>query len=468
MVGPLLARLRRAPLPSSLRLFWVLIVLWLELGSYYWSTLDCRWPDEKLDGTVPTHVLLVADPQVLDENSYPDRGPALMALSQFIVDLQLRKAWHTALATRPDAVVFLGDMLDNGRAERGNKEYRQYVEKFNRMFADTRGKKLPRYYIPGNHDVWLGGDDPLSKLARTRYQTYFGPLNSHASLGGHTLLFIDAPYLVEEDAAQRRAGVDGDISHWLPEALQELHATMKMASRSGEQPDPVVLFSHIPLWRTTGTDCGPDRERGTLKEGRGFGYENTLSPTISRMLLDTFKPVAIFSGDDHDYCEITHSATASGDSTGKSVTEISVKSLSMAMGIQRPGFSLLSLSSGGAAHTMCLLPSQLGLYLRGYLPVFLLTVVVLFVHASRRGSSGRSGFPKSYAMTGLPYSRSEPGLDYDRRRSGAIRRDLVPHWVQRKTQSLERSFLGRFMVDIATVAWLPLSIFVVLVIAVSW
>lgn len=46
-----------------------------------------------------------------------------MALSQFVVDLQLRKAWRTALATRPDAVVFLGDMLDNGRAERGHKEY---------------------------------------------------------------------------------------------------------------------------------------------------------------------------------------------------------------------------------------------------------------------------------------------------------------------------------------------------------
>ena len=68
-------------------------------------------------------MLLIADPQVLDENSYPDRGPLLMTLSQFIVDLQLRKAWRTALATRPDAVVFLGDMLDNGRAERSDNEY---------------------------------------------------------------------------------------------------------------------------------------------------------------------------------------------------------------------------------------------------------------------------------------------------------------------------------------------------------
>ena len=35
------------------------------------------------------------------------------------------------------------------------RRYRRYVEKFDRMFSDTRGKKLPRYYIPGNHDVWF-------------------------------------------------------------------------------------------------------------------------------------------------------------------------------------------------------------------------------------------------------------------------------------------------------------------------
>ena len=194
------------------------------------------------------------------------------------------------------------------------RRYRQYVEKFNRMFSDTRGKKVPRYYIPGNHDVWfvtnsilrlavmnetlsfnrLGGDDPLSKLARTRYQTYFGPLNSHASIGDHTVVFIDAPHLVEDDAAARRAGVDIEASKWLPGALRELQTTIQLGLRPGEKPKPVVLFSHIPLWRATGTDCGPDRERGTLKEGRGFGYENTLSPAISSNLLDTFRPVVIF------------------------------------------------------------------------------------------------------------------------------------------------------------------------------
>lgn len=68
------------------------------------------------------HVLLVADPQILDMNSYPGRHPALQWLSQVIVDLNLRKNWRAAMRSRPDKIVFLGDMLDNGRMEMTDEE----------------------------------------------------------------------------------------------------------------------------------------------------------------------------------------------------------------------------------------------------------------------------------------------------------------------------------------------------------
>lgn len=70
----------------------------------------------------PTHVLLVADPQVLDHRSYPGRAPWLMALSQRMVDLYLRKSWRAALRLRPDVVVFLGDMMDGGRHDMSDAE----------------------------------------------------------------------------------------------------------------------------------------------------------------------------------------------------------------------------------------------------------------------------------------------------------------------------------------------------------
>ena len=81
-----------------------------------------------------SHILLVADPQVLDIHSYPDRGFLLSALSQLVVDLNLRKSWgamRTWLLTesdileeteRKEAVVFLGDMMDSGRSTYTDEE----------------------------------------------------------------------------------------------------------------------------------------------------------------------------------------------------------------------------------------------------------------------------------------------------------------------------------------------------------
>jgi hypothetical protein len=66
--------------------------------------------------------MIVADPQVLDHRSYPGRPGHLTALSQFIVDLYLRKSWRAARKLRPHAVVFLGDMMDGGRFAMQDKE----------------------------------------------------------------------------------------------------------------------------------------------------------------------------------------------------------------------------------------------------------------------------------------------------------------------------------------------------------
>lgn len=63
----------------------------------------------------PIHVLLVADPQVIDTRSYPGRPWPLTILGQLIVDLNLRKNWRAARGFHPDVVILLGDMMDGGR-----------------------------------------------------------------------------------------------------------------------------------------------------------------------------------------------------------------------------------------------------------------------------------------------------------------------------------------------------------------
>lgn len=64
---------------------------------------------------MPTHVLVLADPQILDSQSYPGRHPLLLWLTRVLVDGYLRKSWNAAMRLKPDMVIFLGDMMDGGR-----------------------------------------------------------------------------------------------------------------------------------------------------------------------------------------------------------------------------------------------------------------------------------------------------------------------------------------------------------------
>lgn len=72
-----------------------------------------------------------------------------------------------------------------------------------------------------------------------------------------------------------------------------------------------------------------------------------------------------------------------GGPTG--VREVTVKSISMAMGIRRPGFQLLSLVPPSSnvrklhADAPCLLPDQLGIYLSAYIPLLILSLLILLI-----------------------------------------------------------------------------------------
>jgi ethanolamine phosphate phosphodiesterase len=139
---------RRRVCLNLLRISWVFIIIWFEYGTFTASVRSCKWPDETLH-TVrlffrlplsnliqpksghdvksvhakPSHVLLVADPQIVDRRSYPSRGLLSTYLTRLIVDLNLRKNWRVAINKQPDAVVFLGDMMDNGRGVMSDQEY---------------------------------------------------------------------------------------------------------------------------------------------------------------------------------------------------------------------------------------------------------------------------------------------------------------------------------------------------------
>lgn len=159
------------------------------------------------------------------------------------------------------------------------------------------------------------------------------------------------------------------------------------------------------------------------------------------------------SGDDHDYCEVQHQG---------GVLEVTVKSFSMAMGIRKPGFQLLSVpenggDSAGMVHELCLLPDQIGIYLDRYLPLVAVTLGVmvidlLLMRKTRVGSDRRT----ENEGTLLPLYKIK------------IAGSLVDRWVLsglRRRRRVGRGLIGDFARYFVDVAGIPAGAFILISVA---
>lgn len=249
--------------------------------------------------------------------------------------------------------------------------------------------------------------------------------------------------------------------------------------------DPTILLSHIPLYRPDGNGCGPLRERGRIHSGTGIGYQNTLSNPVTQKLLSSVLPSLILSGDDHDYCQYNHFiSTPPGKPAPPNAKEISVKSFSMAMGIKRPGFQLLSLAPDELRNpdkykanndTPCFLPDQLGIYLRIYLPAFFVTLLLLFItDLCCWGSTGRKRRNSNpYQLTGrrsvdietrmpTPVSASYDKNDKPLTRGKKSVWPTLLFCLYPRVKTRRHNACIDFILDIRDIALYPLSIFLVL------
>ena len=339
------------------------------------------------------------------------------------------------------------------------KEYRR----FSNIFFDPwlrgrtsdervrqRGRKLIAG-LPGNHDLGLGNGIRIP--VRKRFQAYFGSGNRIDVLGNHTFISLDTVSLSAKNQLDPSTGNEGTlegknnsreiwepVEHFLHSAKTEkarmvardlrllhgytendlqdhdvlefddprAHTVPVEPISTGDMPS--VVLSHVPLYRDSGTPCGPFRERfppsrhgpdgagsvegddaNSIHLQAGFQYQNVLTPAVSSEIVDLVGDVSyIFSGDDHDYCDVLHQDYGSGDG---GIREITVKSVSWAMGVRKPGFLLLSLwnpvdqngSSIGVKNEtiqvkLCLLPDQLSIFI-SYGWLLATTLLALFLRA---------------------------------------------------------------------------------------
>jgi len=327
-------------------------------------------------------------------------------------------------------------------------EYKRFGNMFFKDWATLGGTKAGNWQrgrklvasLPGNHDLGFG--DQVKGVVRERFSTYFGDVNRVDVIGNHSIVSVDTVSL--SASASRQAGVDleaihtpadiflkdvrftkrkavekelrfwrGDVEGVVHEhKVEELEtADVKVPTIApGEDgPDfPTILLTHVPLYRDPGTPCGPLREhwppakppkgqkgpvvpdhRNAISVSGGYQYQNVLSEDDSVKLIKSVGNVVhVFSGDDHDYCETVHSPAKDN------VREITIKSISMAMGVPTPGFLMVSLYNpvdgngkplpGAPEKTLqthlCLLPNQLATYAK-YAGLVFVTIVAISIRS---------------------------------------------------------------------------------------
>ena len=333
--------------------------------------------------------------------------------------------------------------MENGATDVTRKEYVLSGSKHRRVLTS----------LPGNHDLGFGKD--VQRSVRDRFRSHFGDTNGINVIGNHTFVSVDSPSLSaysqywegDETSPQQR---DRSTFIWAPgdqflnglqnstrkvvrNALDEyyprqhpkagfLHQVTEPSDLNhqpttddSEQKDlasdphlPVIILTHVPLFRNPDTACGPLRERNNaIPFSAGYQYQNVLTPTVTNTIITQVSSagigeiVHVFSGDDHDYCDFTHLYNVESWSRKEEkkklnmmgVREITVKSFSWAMGVRRPGFMLVSLwnpvdETGNPIGTplptiqsqLCLLPDQLTTFIN-YVLLLCGTLMILMLYS---------------------------------------------------------------------------------------
>ncbi|KAJ1911328.1 hypothetical protein IWQ60_010197 [Tieghemiomyces parasiticus] len=331
-------------------------------------------------------IAIVADPQITDQYSYGQTGLRL-SLTNFITDQYARKNyWYLESLQQPDMVIILGDLFDGGR-HWGDDQWYTELNRFRRIFrlpvgsvgtdrplgspspaGADRGSTPPTFrYVAGNHDIGVSQSVILPAL--TRFQRVFGPVNYRLTVANHTLVILDDLSFGNTVLPE----LSRNTTRFLDEVATESDSTLRL------------LFTHIPLYRPDGTDCGPRRHNNTpINQESGFQYQNLVLEEDTATILTKLRPAVVFTGDDHDQCLIHHELPGPPP---RRIPEYTVGSFSMAGGNMFPSYTLLTLTSGSQATflsnsnatwatQLCELPSQVLIYIT-YALTLVLTLALL-------------------------------------------------------------------------------------------
>lgn len=308
-------------------IFWIMLIHYFERIVPGQTMKSCQWGkwEHWETGSNPHRVALVADPQIIDDHTYPKNSRLFNYIVTLISDNYLRrnhKFMHSILD--PDTTLFLGDLFDGGREWDDYDVWFDEYKRFSEIFPEPINRRTIKS-IPGNHDI---GYQTIKPAIRSRFQAFFGDSNDFIEIGNHTIVMMDTI----------------SLSHPDEKISREAREFLSLLNEKSNTQLPRILLTHVPLYRFTDQElCGPLREKGDpFPLQSGLQYQTVVDYQVSQDLLRIISPEIVFSGDDHDYCHINHHFQ-NAEGMNQVAEEISCKTASMTCGVQYPAIQLLSL-----------------------------------------------------------------------------------------------------------------------------
>ncbi|KAJ1987991.1 hypothetical protein EDC05_005545 [Coemansia umbellata] len=396
-----------------LRWYWAVLLFVGEIGLYYWHINSCNWPTSPTADS--THVAIIADPQIVDHYSYGQTG-LLLRLVEFYTDIYMRKSYRLLQdIQQPSVIINLGDLMDGGR-EWADDDWLPEYQRYRSIFTARYPMRV--YEMAGNHDIGIG--NTVVQGALERFHKTVGPTNQVIELGGHQIVLLDT--LTLESDSPEVSSASNKLVEWL--------------AKQNDEHKPRLLFTHVPMWRPNNTLCGPLRQSlPWLRNRRGYQFRDQLFQNTTTYLLERIKPLAVFSGDDHDTCIVEHQVPGTTDKA----TEYTIGAFGWASGVPIASYALLTLYPEGFMIQNCFLPYQLGIY-KTYVLSFVLSFVLLAHACSYRRYQGLKawrGCDRWLSVGGLwrhwlisrykkPEDGSIGGPEEEGEGEGAIRLTLLP------------------------------------------
>ena len=333
--------MRRSHVTTLVPLLVLSCFCWNEFLVYYVSFwLSCQWPAAPDGQPPPTkqaaclRTLVLSDTHILGRK----RGHFFDRLRR---EWQMYRSFVTAdTLFQPDAVLVLGDLLDEGLIA-SDEDFAAYVQRFHSVIPIREQTKS--IVLVGNHDI--GFHDRVLYFEPKLRQRFEKAFNAslvqvdHIPHSSHNYTFVSINSMA----------LEGDGCSLCSQAEARVRRVGESLSRVDQRP---ILLSHFPLFRTSDESCG--EADSADEEDKGIPFRpsvDCISEESSQLLISSLKPRLVLVGHTHNGCILRHRFA------GVEVTEHTVASFSW-RNRANPSFLLLSVCPTDVLVSKCFVPNE--------------------------------------------------------------------------------------------------------------